>query len=336
MTPVTTPWWTTVWNAILAALQDWWSHGWPVLLAIFWIIVFTIVARWVLLLIVRRVIDQIVSGVKGRNNVTQTTQLLTSPLAEARVVQRTRTIGSVLTNLITWVLVFIAGIAILGQLSVNLTPLIASAGIIGAALGFGAQSLVKDFLTGIFMVFEDQLGVGDIVDLGTVSGVVESVGLRVTSVRSTDGTLWYVRNGEILKVGNMSHDWGRAIVELPISSHDDFDAVEQVMLTAAHDLAKDPKWARRVIGEPELWGIDAMDGNRLVLRVAMKTKPSQQFDVARELRARTLKLLARFHVSLAPDQTVYNVTAAAPGTRRRRSATAPTDANTAADPKDEP
>lgn len=301
-------WWATVWNTIVQGINDWWRNGWPLVVSIVLIVGITLLVRWILLNSVHKITDRIVRGVKGKTNVTQTTQLLTSPLAEARVVQRTRTIASVLSNIITWTLVVIAALLILGKLQVNVTPLVASAGVLGAALGFGAQSLVKDFLTGLFMVFEDQLGVGDIVDLGTVSGVVESVGLRVTSVRSSDGTLWYVRNGEILKVGNMSQGWGRAILELPVTADDDFDAIEEVMQTTARQLRRDPKWARKIIGEPELWGIDAMQGNTLIIRLAMKTKPSQQFDVARELRAQVLRQLSRFHVSLAPDQILYNVT----------------------------
>lgn len=268
------------------------------------IVVVTIVLRWLLLLLTRRIVHGIVSGVKGKEDITKTTDLLVSPLAKARVVQRTRTIGSVTTNIITWTLVVIAAISILGELGFNTGALITSAGIVGVAVSFGAQSLVKDFLTGLFMVFEDQLGVGDIVDLGPVTGTVEGVGLRVTRVRAADGTLWYVRNGEILRVGNQSQGWGRAIIQIDLPAESDFEAVQELMLTAAREMIRERYWLRKIEGKPELWGITALTGDMMTVKLALKTHPGQQDEVSRELRLRILRLFAQYNVHPATTSTV--------------------------------
>lgn len=172
-------------------------QDWSTLIRIILIFVFAVVIRALLLLSVKRVVSQIVSGAKSRVN-------STGAVARARVVQRAKTMGSVLANIITWSIFTLAVTMILSELGVAVGALIAGAGIIGAAIGFGAQNLVRDFLSGLFIVLEDQYGVGDKVDLGEASGVVEAVGLRVTKLRDSKGTVWFVRNGEILRVGNLS------------------------------------------------------------------------------------------------------------------------------------
>ncbi len=257
------------------------------------VIVGAVILRWVLLISIRRVVDRVVSGVKKAQAVEHTVELSASPLHAVRVVQRTRTIGSVLRNLVTWSIVAVAIVLILSELNFSVTALIASAGVLGAALGFGAQSLVKDMLNGLFMVFEDQLGVGDIVSLqstqGPVDGVVESVGVRVTQVRDVGGTLWFVRNGEIVTVGNKSQGWARVIIDLPAPYTSDVEAVERTMLETAQRLADDPKWRRKVLEKPEIWGIESISAEALVIRLVMKVRGPEQFEIARELRLR-LKL----------------------------------------------
>lgn len=253
------------------------------------VIVGAVILRWILLISIRRVVDRVVSGVKKAQAVEHTVELSASPLHAVRVVQRTRTIGSVLRNLVTWSIVSVAFVLVLAELNFSVTALIASAGILGAALGFGAQNVVKDMLNGLFMVFEDQLGVGDIVDLGEVIGVVEAVGVRVTQVRDVGGTLWFVRNGEILRVGNKSQGWARVIIDLPAPYTSDVEAVEAVMLATAEAMAEDPQWKRKVLEKPEIWGIESISAEALVIRLVMKVRGPDQFDVARDLRLR-LKL----------------------------------------------
>ena len=180
-----TTWFTEVWR------------DWSTLIRIVLIFILAIIARSLLLVSVRRVVAGIVSGAKSKAETS-------GAIARARVVQRAKTMGSVLANIITWTVFTLAVTMILSELGVAVGALIAGAGIIGAAIGFGAQNLVRDFLSGLFIVLEDQYGVGDKVDLGEASGVVENVGLRVTKLRDSKGTVWFVRNGEILRVGNLS------------------------------------------------------------------------------------------------------------------------------------
>ena len=181
-------------------LQTAW-HDWSTLIRIALIIIGSIVLRAILLVSVKRIVRGITAGAKKNGN----GKTLAASLNPARLVLRAKTLGSVLSNFITWSIYIIAATMLLSELGVAVGALIAGAGILGAALGFGAQNIVRDLLSGLFIVFEDQYGIGDKVDLGEASGVVESVGLRITQVRDTKGTLWYVRNGEILRVGNLSH-----------------------------------------------------------------------------------------------------------------------------------
>lgn len=181
-------------------LQTAW-HDWSTLIRIALIIIGSIVLRAILLVSVKRIVRGIISGAKKNGN----GKALAATLNPERLVLRAKTLGSVLSNFITWSIYIIAATMLLSELGVAVGALIAGAGILGAALGFGAQNIVRDLLSGLFIVFEDQYGIGDKVDLGEASGVVESVGLRITQVRDAKGTLWYVRNGEILRVGNLSH-----------------------------------------------------------------------------------------------------------------------------------
>ena len=181
----------------IASISQWLQvvwQDWSTLIRIFLIIVSAVILRALLLSSVKRVVKGISSG-----------KSLASSITPERMILRAKTLGSVLSNFITWSIYVIAVTMLLSELGVAVGALIAGAGILGAALGFGAQNIVRDLLSGLFIVFEDQYGIGDSVDLGEASGVVESVGLRITQLRDAKGTLWYVRNGEILRVGNMSH-----------------------------------------------------------------------------------------------------------------------------------
>jgi moderate conductance mechanosensitive channel len=246
-----------------------------------------ILLAWILRSVIRRVVQRIVSGAKRQANVDDTQALERSPLAAVRLVQRTRTLGSILQNIVNVAIVIIAVVLILGVLAPDvlgsLTLLTAA---IGAGLGFGAQNIVKDVLNGLFIVAEDQIGIGDVVDLGLATGVVEYVSVRVTHVRDVNGTLWYVRNGEVLRIGNMSQGWSRVIVDLAVPVDADIREVEKAMLDTAQGLAKDPKWRTRIIEQPEVWGLESVTGDALVIRLVMKTRANAKDDVARELRMR--------------------------------------------------
>ena len=199
--------------------------------------------------------------------------------------QRAAAIGSVLRSFVTVVVYSTAALMILGELGVNLAPLLASVSIAGVALGFGAQSLVKDLLAGLFMLLEDQYGVGDTVDLGDTSGVVESIGLRVTTVRDSRGVVWYIRNGEIVRVGNRSQGWARVVVDVPVGLAA-VDEATEVLRRAAAELAEDPEYARDLIEGPEVLGVEEITAEGAVIRATAKTGAEAQFRIGRELRRR--------------------------------------------------
>ncbi|MEU3455702.1 mechanosensitive ion channel family protein [Micromonospora sp. NPDC006766] len=204
--------------------------------------------------------------------------------------QRAEAIGSVLGSMVSAFIFGIALLMVLKEFSFDLAPLLASAGIAGVALGFGAQSLVKDLIAGLFMLIEDQYGVGDTVDLGEATGVVEAVGLRVTTVRDGRGVLWYIRNGEIVRVGNKSQGWARVMVDLPIGFASTEEATA-VLRTAAASLAMDPEMAPQIVEEPEVLGVEQITVDGAVIRTVVKTTASGQFAVGRELRRRLAEAL---------------------------------------------
>jgi small-conductance mechanosensitive channel len=261
------------------------------------ILLIAIIGRALLLVSVRRVVSGVVSGVKSEAKAVA--EDAESPLAKARVIQRTKTIGSVLSNFITWAIALVTLTMTLNELGVEVGALIAGAGILGAAVGFGAQSLVRDLISGLFIVFEDQFGVGDVVDLGEIKGVIEAVGLRVTQVRDVEGTLWYVRNGEIARVGNKSQGFSRVIVDLSFDPTVDVEKAKAVLLSAASSVAKSKTSSELLIGAAEVWGIQAISGDALVIRLVQQTTAKGVDDVAQELRAALAVELKKSKLSLA-------------------------------------
>jgi len=210
---------------------------------------------------------------------------LIGPLLSERRSQRARTIGSVLSSLTSSVVLGIAFVLILGVLGLNLAPIIASAGIVGIALGFGAQNLVKDFLSGIFMMLEDQYGVGDVVDLGSANGVVEAVGLRVTTLRDMAGTVWYVRNGEVLRVGNKSQGYAVAVVDLPLAHTADIAKATSITASVAAEVTAAPPLAELVLEPPVVLGVETVTAEAVTLRLTVKVQAGQQWTVQRALLA---------------------------------------------------
>jgi small conductance mechanosensitive channel len=209
-----------------------------------------------------------------------------SPLSSERRRQRAETIGSVLRSSAALVVFTVAGAMILAELGFDLGPVIASAGIVGVAVGFGAQNLIKDFLNGMFMILEDQYGVGDVIDAGEATGTVEAVGLRTTRLRDVAGTVWHIRNGEIVRIGNKSQGWARAVLDIPVAWDSDVGEVRNVMKATADAMAAEEDWADKITEEPEVWGVEELGSSGLVVRLAVKTAPLEQWKVARELRER--------------------------------------------------
>jgi moderate conductance mechanosensitive channel len=217
-----------------------------------------------------------------------------------RAAARATTLSFVLRSAASAIVWTIAGAMILSELGVSLGPLIAGAGIAGVALGFGAQSLVKDFISGTFMLIEDQYGVGDIIDAGEASGTVEAVSLRTTRLRDVNGTVWHIPNGNILRVGNMSQQWARALLDVSLAIDTDVDHAQEVIKRVADGVWNDPDWRSAILEEPEVWGVERLGPEAVVIRLVVKTKPAEQFPVMRELRRRLLEAFAAEGIEL-PD-----------------------------------
>jgi small-conductance mechanosensitive channel len=205
--------------------------------------------------------------------------------------QRAETIGSVLRSIVSITVFGLAAMLVLGEFGYNLTALVAGAGVVGVALGFGAQNLVKDFLSGVFMILEDQYGVGDVIDLGEATGTVEGVGLRTTRVRDDHGTVWYVRNGEVVRVGNMSQGYAQVVLDTPVPASADLDRAGRTIKEAADSLWREEGWSDVILEEPQLLGIEQLTDDSAILRLTVKTRPMQQWRVGRELRQRVKQRL---------------------------------------------
>lgn len=256
-------------------------------------IVLILIVAFVIRLLLRKLIDRVTKIPRNNNRrlpallrpLRERAPDLLGPMVIERRRQRATTIGSVLKSLTSFLVLGLAFIQVLGELGINLGPIIASAGIVGVALGFGAQNLVKDFLSGMFMMLEDQYGVGDVIDIGEASGTVEAVGLRITTLRDMKGTVWYVRNGEVLRVGNSSQGYANAVVDVPLSYSADVErAVEVLTQTATAAVSAEPL-AHDVLEPPEVLGVESVTPEGISIRLTVKVRPGKQWSVQRALRA---------------------------------------------------
>lgn len=284
--------WGDFWNGVVAFLGGTWHIPLQVLLIL--LVAFAI--RLILQFVIRRVVSRVVKGAKRLQSRDQASD---SPIAAVRIVQRTKALGGVLSSAVTTLIVIVAIVLVIATISPAASgafSLITAA--LGAGLGFGAQNIVKDVLNGLAMVGEDQLGVGDVVDTGFATGVVEQVGIRITQVRDVNGTLWYVRNGEILRLGNLSQGWARVIIDLAVPYDTDVDAVQSAMLETATAMQQDARWKPVILERPEVWGIESVSAEAIVIRIVVKTRAGTKDSVARELRARLKKTLDALGVKL--------------------------------------
>jgi moderate conductance mechanosensitive channel len=258
-------------------------------------IVFVLIAAWLVSKILQRVVSRFVDTVAASPTDERLRalrergpgRLLIEQTEQTRSTARAETIGLVLRSIVVASVWSIAALLVLGQLDIDLAPLIAGAGIGGIALGFGAQSIVKDFLSGLFMLIEDQYGVGDIIDVGDATGTVEKVSLRSTTIRDVYGTVWHFPNGEILRVGNYSQLWSRALIDVEVSYDTDLVLAQGVIQRVADEVWEDGEWGGdEVMERPEVWGVQSLGASSVAIRLVVKTEPSQQWAVERELRLR--------------------------------------------------
>ena len=234
------------------------------------------------------------------------TRALALQESSTRSTQRTRTLGNVMLGVASIIIYTIAGLMALAEFDINLGPLIASAGVVGVALGFGAQSLVKDFLSGIFMLVEDQYGVGDIIDVGDAAGVVEAVNLRTTQLRDVHGTLWHVPNGEIRRVANKSQEWARTVLDVEVAYDTDIAKAMAVIKRVADEVWEEAPENATILEEPEIWGVEAFGASAIAIRLAMKVEPAEQWATARLVRGRLKEALDAEGIEIPfPQRTVW-------------------------------
>lgn len=274
---------TTTWERLLE-----WLQGAPLYVLI--VLATTLVAQLLVSRLIRRGVRKAAtSGSRTRPSVEKRnarTIELTEILMGERREQRAESIGQLLRSAATLTIWTIGLLTALTRLGIDIAPLLASAGVLGVALGFGAQAMVKDYLAGIFVILEDQYGVGDLVDVGPVVGTVEEVTLRITRLRDLSGVVWYVRNGEILRVANRSQGWTMASIDIPVAYDEDLEKVRSIVEAVAVDMDDDPAYDDMLLGRPEWAGVEQVSGDAVFIRIFAKTAPEQQAPIARELRER--------------------------------------------------
>ena len=250
------------------------------------------------------------------------TEAVTQAVSERRH-QRSHALGSILRNAASVTIFTIAVTIGLGDLGVNLAPVLASAGVVGIAVGFGAQNLVRDFLAGIFMLMEDQYGVGDVINIGDATGTVEAVSLRTTRLRDINGVVWHIRNGALEKVGNESQGWARAVVDVPAPPELDLADTRKIMEQAAATMWHERRWRKLMLEKPEVWGVQAITDTQVTMRVAAKTLPLRQYEAGRELRERVVSAidlaLLDLEVDPQPGRTAAQLAAVGEETRRPKT-----------------
>jgi moderate conductance mechanosensitive channel len=282
-------------------------------------IVLILLVAWIVTQLVGRIIRRILATPpkrKDNNNKEKKSPfgfIDTGGVASARRTQRAKTMADVLGRLANAVIWGIAILVVVGELGINLAPLIAGAGVLGIALGFGAQSLVRDFLSGFFMLVEDQYGVGDVIDVGGtvggtaggVSGTVEGVSLRTTRLRDVEGVVWHVPNGEIKRVGNKSQQWSRALLDIEVDRDTDVASAIRVIKETADAMWHEEGWRDAILTEPDVWGIEELGAQSMKLRLVVQTLPLEQWRVARELRARIKAALDEAGIETPRETITY-------------------------------
>lgn len=267
------------------------------------LVVIAVFLRWFLHRLIGRVVRTMTSKAAARVVESgRAGKVLASAtgMASVRHQQRVETLGSLLRSITTFVIGVVTGLSVMQLLGLPLAPLLTSAGVGGVALAFGAQSLVKDFLSGVFMMLEDQYGVGDVIDTGEAIGTVEEVSLRVTRLRDANGVTWYVRNGEIIRIGNRSQGYSTALVDMPVSYEENIERVITVLRKVAEDFAADAEWKDKLVEAPTVLGVESITGSTITIRSLAKCHPDENFGVQRELRERMKAALDAAGVKAPP------------------------------------
>ncbi|MBU8549729.1 mechanosensitive ion channel family protein [Streptomyces sp. Babs14] len=290
----------------------WVEENWSTWLAIGLRVLLIVVIAAVLRVVVRRAITKLIDRMNRRAGTGASTALSGLLVNAERRRQRSEAIGSVLRSVASFLILGTAALMVLGTFQINLAPLLASAGVAGVAIGFGARNLVTDFLSGVFMILEDQYGVGDSIDAGVASGEVIEVGLRVTKLRGDNGEIWYVRNGEVKRIGNLSQGWATAGVDVTVRSDEDLDRVKETIGAVGERMSKEEPWNEMLWGPIEVLGLDSVLLDSMVVRVSAKTMPGKSLTVERELRWRVKRAFDAAGIRIVGGPEVPAQEAAAP------------------------
>ena len=265
---------------------SWVEQNWSTWLAIGLRVLLILVIAGVLRAVVQRAITKLIDRMTRTAEAVDGTSLGGLLVNNERRRQRSQAIGSVLRSVASFAILGTAALMILAAFQINLAPLLASAGVAGVAIGFGARNLVTDFLSGVFMILEDQYGVGDSIDAGVASGEVIEVGLRVTKLRGASGEIWYVRNGEVKRIGNLSQGWATAGVDVTVKANEDLDRLKSTLDEVAEKMSAEEPWNELLWSPIEVLGLDSVLLDSMVVRVSAKTMPGKSLTVERELRWR--------------------------------------------------
>lgn len=280
-------------------LQD---NVWGRLASIALILVAAVLARWLWKRFVGRTTKTLTDSAVAQRLAGGGGSSRSERLAVERHNARAKAVAGLLVSTGTFVIVTVAVLVGLAQVGVNVTPLIASAGVAGIAIGFGAQTIVRDFLSGVFMILESQYGVGDVVTVNGITGSVEDVGLRITRLRDAEGTLWYVTNGSVTELGNRSQGWSLAVVDVPVGYGADLAKVKRLLTDTTLALQRDPKWSVRIMSDEPQVSVESMTPLGVTIRIRLHTMHDEQLAVARELRVRSAKAMDEAGVQ-APSPT---------------------------------
>ncbi|KUM99709.1 mechanosensitive ion channel protein MscS [Streptomyces yokosukanensis] len=282
---------------------SWVEQNWSTWLAMGLRILLIVVVAVALRSVVRRAISKLIERMSRTAEAVDGTALGGLLVNAERRRQRSAAIGSVLRSVASFLILGTAALMVLSTFKIDLAPLLASAGVAGVAIGFGARNLVTDFLSGVFMILEDQYGVGDVIDAGVATGEVIEVGLRVTKLRGADGAIWYVRNGEVKRIGNLSQGWATAGVDVTVRSGEDLDRVKETLDVVAEHMSKEEPWNEMLWGPIEVLGLDSVLIDSMVVRVSAKTMPGKALTVERELRWRIKREFDAANIRIVGGET---------------------------------
>ncbi|MDH6623454.1 small-conductance mechanosensitive channel [Streptomyces sp. LBL] len=283
----------------------WIEENWSTWLAIGLRVLLIMLIATVLRVAVRRAITKLIDRMNRTVQSVDGTTFGSLLVNVERRRQRSQAIGSVLRSVASFLILGTAALMVLGTFEIDLAPLLASAGVAGVAIGFGARNLVTDFLSGVFMILEDQYGVGDTIDAGVASGEVIEVGLRVTKLRGDNGEIWYVRNGEVKRIGNLSQGWATAGVDVTVRADEDLDKVKRTLNEVSEKMSKEEPWNELLWGPIEVLGLDSVLLDSMVVRVSAKTMPGKALTVERELRWRIKRAFGAADIPIVGGTTVH-------------------------------